>query len=110
MKLQDRLASAALLAACAWIAAGCYKPPGVLYVANGGADFNAMSLTDAQDACDSPGRVVYLSWWNSATLKGCWVRDRGHIVARFPGMAERRIPVGEFRRTELAAYRNRVLE
>lgn len=58
--------------------------PGVIYVANG-ADFNVMSLTDAQDVCDTPGRVAYLSWWDSATLKGCWVRERGEIVARFPG-------------------------
>jgi hypothetical protein len=109
MELQNGLATAALLAACAWIATGCGMPPGVLYVANG-ADFNVMSLTDAQDVCDSPGRVAYLSWWDSATLQGCWVRERGHIVARFPGLAERRIPVGEFQRTELAAYRNSTLD
>ncbi|CAN7639084.1 hypothetical protein LJR290_004911 [Variovorax sp. LjRoot290] len=106
---KNRLATAALLAACAWIATGCDMTPGVIYVANG-ADFNVMSLTDAQDVCDTPGRVAYLSWWDSATLKGCWVRERGEIVARFPGMAERRIPVGDFQRTELAGYRNLTLD
>lgn len=99
-----RLPAAALVAACTWLA-GCDTKPGVIYYANG-ADFDTMSLTDKQDVCDTPGRVAYLSWWDGATLKGCWFRDRNDIVARFPELAERRIPIGDFHRTELAEYRN----
>ena len=94
---------ASLLAGGALIVA-CESQPGVIYVANGD-DFDVMGLTDAQDTCDTPGRLAYLSWWDGETLRGCWYRERAEIRVCFPGLDDRLIPAGEFRPTELAASR-----
>jgi len=75
----------------------------VLYTANGAA-FNVISLTDAQDDCQGAARVAYLTLWGAASLKGCWLREQGEVVGRFPGLEER-IPVGEFQPTEAAEHR-----
>ena len=98
----------ALAFGCALLAA-CNAQPGILYTTNG-VEFDVMSLTDAQGHCQDRGRVAYLSWWGQATVQGCWVRERGEIVARFPGVPDRRVPVGEFQRTELAQYRGATLD
>jgi len=100
--------AAGLVAACALIAA-CESQPGVTFVANG-SEYNVISLTDAQDICSVPEHLGYLTWWDGATLRGCWVRDRGHIRMRISNLDDLRIPVGDFRRTELADYRNRTLD
>ncbi|SEB17721.1 hypothetical protein [Variovorax sp. YR216] len=99
---------AGFVAACALIAA-CESQPAVIFVANGG-EFNVLSLTDEQDVCDAPARLGYLTWWDGATLRGCWVRDGGHIRMRITDLDDLRIPVGDFRRTEIAEYRNRTLD
>ena len=98
----------ALLATCALIAA-CESQPSVTFVTNG-SEFNVLGLTDDQSTCEAPGRLVYLTWWDGQTLRGCWVRDHAHIRARFDNMDDRRIPVGDFRRTEVADYRNSSLD
>lgn len=95
--------TAAFLAGCALIVA-CESQPGVIFVADG-SDFDVMGLTDAQDTCNTPGRLAYLSWWDGETLRGCWFRERGEIRVCFPGLDDRLIPAGEFRPTEFASYR-----
>jgi hypothetical protein len=55
-------------------------------------------------------RFTYLTWGDGQTLRGCWVRDHAHIRARFDDMDDRRIPVGEFRSTEVADYQNLSLD
>ncbi|MBB3177905.1 hypothetical protein [Variovorax sp. Sphag1AA] len=99
---------AGLVAACALIAA-CESQPAVTFVANG-SQFNVLSLTDERDTCDAPARLGYLTWWDGATLRGCWVRDGGHIRMRITDLDDLRIPVGDFRSTEIADYRNRTLD
>ncbi|OUM01994.1 hypothetical protein [Variovorax sp. JS1663] len=106
MKPSSAVTSLAL--ACALLAA-CQPQPGILYTTNG-ADFDTMSLTDAEGDCEGRGRVAYLTWWGQRAQQGCWMRERGEIVGRFPGAQERRVPVGEFQRTELAAYRGETLD
>ena len=93
-----------LLVTCALLAA-CESQPSVTFVANG-SDYNVLGLTHDQDTCAAPGRLVYLTWWDGQTLRGCWVRDHADIRARFDNMDDRRIPIGDFRSTELADYRN----
>lgn len=105
--MKSPLSVPALALGCALLAA-CNAQPGVLYTTNG-ADFDVMSLTDAQGHCEGVARVAYLTWWGTETLQGCWVRERGEVVGRFPGLEDRRLPVGEFQRTELAEYRGAVL-
>ncbi|MEJ8812361.1 hypothetical protein WKW77_14850 [Variovorax ureilyticus] len=99
---------AGFVAACALIAA-CDSQPAVTFVANG-TEFSVLSLTDEQDNCDAPGRLGYLTWWDGVTLRGCWVRQGGQIRMRFADRDDLRIPVGDFRRTEIADYRNRTLD
>jgi hypothetical protein len=98
----------AFVAACTLVAA-CESQPDVVFVADGD-DFDVLSLTDAQDGCDAPGRLGYLTWWDGATVRGCWVRDRSHIVVRFIELEDRRVPVSDFRPTELAAERHMTLD
>lgn len=105
--MKSPLSGPALALGCALLAA-CNAQPGVLYTTRG-AGFDVMSLTDAQGDCEGLARVAYLTWWGNETLKGCWVRERGEIVGRFPGMEDKRLPVGEFQRTELAEYRGATL-
>ena len=99
---------AAALVACTLIA-GCDVQPSVLFVANG-ALFQMLQLTDSQDECPSPDRVCYLTMWDGAAYRGCWVREHSFIRARFSGSAEKRIPVNEFRRTMVGDYRNSSLD
>lgn len=106
--MKTPLSAAVLAFSCALFAA-CNSQPNILYTTNG-AEFDVMSLTDAQGDCDARARVAYLSWWGTETLKGCWMRERGEIVGRFPGLEDRRVPVGDFQRTELAEYRGATLE
>lgn len=96
--------TAALFALGALVAA-CESQPSVTFVANG-SDFNVVGLTDEQGTCEAHARLVYLTWWDGQTLRGCWVRDHAHIRARFDNMEDRRIPIGEFRPTEVADYLN----
>ncbi|WP_431275840.1 hypothetical protein ACQ858_05975 [Variovorax ureilyticus] len=96
---------AGLVAACALIAA-CESQPAVTFVANGG-DFDVLSLTEVQDTCDAPARLGYLTWWDGATLRGCWVRDGRYIRMRITNLDDVRIPVGDFRSTEIADDRLR---
>jgi len=99
---------AGFVAACALIAA-CESQPAVTFVANG-SEFNVLSLTDEQDTCNAPAHLGYLTWWDGATLRGCWVRDGGYIRMRIADFDDLRIPIGDFRRTEIADYRNRTLD
>ncbi len=99
---------AAFLATCALVAA-CESQPSVTFVANG-SEFSVLGLTDEQGTCEAPARLVYLTWWDGQTLRGCWVRDHAHIRARFDDMDDRRIPVGEFRPTEVGDYRTLSLD
>ena len=98
---------AGLVAACALIAA-CESQPAVTFVANG-SQFNVLSLTDEQDTCKVPARLGYLTWWDGATLRGCWEREGGYIRMRIADLDDLRIPIGDFRATEVADYRNRTL-
>ncbi|HJS05002.1 MAG TPA: hypothetical protein VJ832_16090 [Variovorax sp.] len=97
------LSASALALSCALLAA-CDTQPGILYTTEG-TGFDVMSLTDAQGNCEGLARVAYLTWWGVETLQGCWARERGEIVGRFPGLEDKRVPVGAFQRTELAEYR-----
>lgn len=99
---------AALLGACALVTA-CDSQPSVTYVANG-SDFSVLGLTNDDGHCAAPAKLGYLSWWDGATVRGCWVRDRADIRVRFDDMNDLRIPVGEFRRTEAGDYRYAALD
>ncbi|VTU15369.1 hypothetical protein [Variovorax sp. RA8] len=105
--MKTPLAVSVLALGCALLT-GCNAQPGILYTSHG-ADFDVMSLTDTQGDCEGLARIAYLTWWGTETLKGCWMRERGEIVGRFPGVEDRRLPVGEFQRTELAEYRGATL-
>jgi hypothetical protein len=105
--MNSSLSAPALALSCALLAA-CNTQPGILYTSEG-PRFDVMSLTDAQGDCEGLARVAYLTWWGLETLKGCWMRERGEIVARFPGMDDKRVPIREFQRTELAEYRGATL-
>ena len=83
--------------------------PSVLFVANGTL-FHMLQLTDSQDECPSPNRLCYLTAWDGGTSRGCWVRERANVRARFPGEGDKVVPVAEFHRTSLAEYRNAALE
>lgn len=98
----------AVVAGCTF-AVGCDVQPSVLFVADG-SPFQVLQLTDAQDDCPSPSRVCYLTSWDGGTSTGCWVREPGNVRARFPDRGDKLIPVGAFRRTTLADYRNATLD
>ena len=97
-----------LLAAC-FIAASCDGQPTVTFLAKGD-DGNLFGLTDDAGSCDAPARLAYLTALDGASLRGCWVRDRSQIRVRFNDTEDRRVPVGDFRRTETAEYRNLSLD
>ncbi|MDM0013031.1 hypothetical protein QTH87_11365 [Variovorax sp. J22P168] len=100
---------AALCAACVF-GAGCDSQPAVAYVAHG-ADFSVLGLTEEAAGCEPPARLGYLTGWDGKTVRGCWVRDRAEIRLRFDGgLDDRRIPVGDFHRTEIAQYRRSALD
>jgi hypothetical protein len=88
---------------------GCDTEPDVLFVADG-SPVHLLQLTDAQDDCPATEHVCYLTSWDGGTARGCWVRERANIRARFPDLGDKLIPVGEFRRTTLAEYRNASLD
>jgi len=99
----------AVLLAAAALAAACDSQPSVTYVANG-SDFSVLGLTNEGGECALPAKVGYLTWWDGATVRGCWVRDRAEIRVRFNDMDDLRIPIGEFRRTEVGDYRYAALD
>ena len=94
---------AAVVAGCALVL-GCDLEPQVLFVTDG--PFQTLQLTDAQDGCIDPSRVAYLTSFYGGASRGCWVRDGLHIRTHFPKLDDKLIPLGEFRRTALAEYRN----
>ncbi|MDM0024605.1 hypothetical protein QTI27_08695 [Variovorax sp. J31P216] len=98
----------AVVAGCT-ILLGCDLQPRVLFVTSGTL-FQVMQLTDAEDGCPAPRRVVYLTLWDGGTSRGCWVREQAFIRAQFPDLGERLVPVNDFRPTTLAEYRNFTLD
>lgn len=103
------ISAAIAIGGFALVLAACDSPPAILYISTG-TESDVMSLTDAKGECELRAHVAYISWAGQATAQGCWTRERGDIVARFPGLPDRRIPVGEFQRTELAEYRSQTLD
>ena len=99
---------AAVVAGCTLVL-GCDMEPQVLFVTDGNA-FQALQLTDAQDGCIAPYRVSYLTSFDGGASSGCWVREGPYIRTHFPKSDDKLIPVGEFRRTTLAEYRNASLD
>jgi hypothetical protein len=99
---------AAVFAACTLVL-GCDIEPHVLFVTEGNP-FQALQLTDAQEGCTAPYRVSYLASADGGTSSGCWVREGPHIRTQFPSLLDKLIPVGEFRRTTLADYRDVTLD
>jgi len=87
-----------LVAGCALLA-GCDLRPSVVLVAKG-ESLDVVELTEAQGDCDSPGRISYVSWWDGATLSGCWVPETDIVRVCIPGQPDRRISLGEFRRID----------
>ena len=73
----------ALLATCALVAA-CESQPSVTFVTNG-SDFNVLGLTDDQDTCEAPGRLLRGRRWGlapSALATAQAYLQRGEISAR----------------------------
>jgi len=99
---------AAVVIGCA-ILFGCDGQPGVLFVADG-SPIHLLQLTGAQEDCATPRRVCYLTSWEGGTSRGCWIREHGYIHARFADQEDKLVPVGEFRRTQLADYQNASLD
>jgi hypothetical protein len=99
---------AAVVAGCTLVL-GCDMEPQVLFVTDGNP-FQALQLTDAQDGCIAPYRVSYLTSLDGGASSGCWVREGLNIHTHFPKVADKLIPVGEFRRTTLAEYRKAALD
>ena len=99
---------AAVVAGCTLVL-GCDMEPQVLFVTVGNP-FQALQLTDAQGECIVPYRVSYLTSFDGGASTGCWVREGLNIRTHFPKLDDKFIPVGEFRRTTLAEYRNASLE
>ncbi|MBS0449668.1 MAG: hypothetical protein JSS14_00015 [Proteobacteria bacterium] len=94
----------ALAAVCVFIAA-CSLHPSVTFLATGDQG-NVIGLTDDVGDCTAPRRVAYLTALDGTSLRGCWERDHSQIVVRFKDLEDRRVPVGEFRQTELGGYLN----
>lgn len=94
----------AIVAACA-AAVACNAPPSVNFLAEGDQG-NVIGLTDDTGTCDTPARVAYLTSLDGTSVRGCWVRDRSYVLVRFKDVEDRRVPVGDFRQTEFAGYRN----
>ena len=94
-----------VLAACACCAyvAGCDLTPSVLFVADG-SPVRLLQLTDAQEDCPAPHRVCFLATWDGQTARGCWVREEA-VVRVVLSDEERTVPVGDFRPTAYAEYR-----
>lgn len=97
---------AAVVAGCTLVL-GCDLEPQVLFVTDG---IQPLQLTDAQDGCVAPYRAAYLTSFYGGASRGCWVREGPHIRTHFPKLDDKLIPVGEFRRTTLAEYRNASLD
>lgn len=97
-----------LAAVCAFVAS-CDVQPSVNFFAKGD-DGNLIGLTDDAGNCSAPARLAYLTSLDGGSLRGCWVRDHSQIRVRFNDAEDKRVPVGDFRRTEMADYRNLSLD
>ncbi|MBS0340008.1 MAG: hypothetical protein JSS56_05745 [Proteobacteria bacterium] len=93
-----------LITACILVAA-CQMHPSITFLATGDQG-SVISLTDDVGNCTKPTHVAYVTALDGTSLPGCWERDHSQILVHFNDMEDKRVPVGDFRQTELGGYHN----